>query len=132
MRAVSLFFAMSGVLALGACTNEVETGRASFADLCAGCHGETGQGNGPMVANLTTKPADLTRISARNGGTFPRVDVMSKIYGYARGEAHGGAMPAFWPLLDGPTVLVETGDGILTPTPEPLVALTSYLESIQQ
>ncbi len=131
MRAASLLFWMSVGLALAACSSEVETGRASYGDLCAGCHGSDGHGNGPGAVSLAIKPPDLTGIAVRNGGLFPRSEVMAKIDGYAKGRAHGGAMPAFWPLLDGRTVLVRTGDGILTPTPEPLVALTAYIESIQ-
>lgn len=132
MRAVSGFLGLAVATTLGACTSDVETGRASFTDLCAGCHGAGGRGDGPAAVSLDVPPADLTRIAARNGGVFPMVEVMSKIDGYAKGEEHHGAMPAFWPLLEGKTVLVQTGDGILTPTPEPLVTLTAYLESIQR
>jgi mono/diheme cytochrome c family protein len=123
---------MAAMAILAGCVNEVETGRASYSSLCAGCHGDGGKGDGPNGMALAVKPADLTRIAARNGGVFPRTAIMAKIDGYAKGEPHHGAMPAFWPLLEGRTVLVETGDGILTPTPEPLVALAAYLESIQQ
>lgn len=132
MRAVIPMLILLVPVVLVACTNEVETGRASYMDLCAGCHGPAGRGGGPSAEGLDERPSDLTRIAARNGGAFPQVEVMSKIHGYAKGEPHGGAMPAFWPLLEGRTVLVKTGDGILTPTPEPLVALTSYLASIQR
>lgn len=131
MRAAFRLFAIIGAVLAGACTNEVETGRASYADMCAGCHGASGRGNGPAAAGLAVHPADLTRIAARNGGTFPRLDVMARLDGYAKGEAHDGSVPPLWPLLDGRTVLIKTGDGILSPTPEPTVALTSYLESIQ-
>ncbi|MCP3970205.1 MAG: cytochrome c [Rhodobacteraceae bacterium] len=119
-------------LGLTGCTGEVETGRSSFGDLCAGCHGASGQGDGPMAMGLPERPADLTRLSAANGGVFPLVAVMSKIDGYAKGTPHHGAMPAFWPLLEGRTVLVKTGDGVLTPTPQPLVSLAAYIESIQR
>lgn len=130
MRAIMATCA--GAVLLAACTTEVETGRASYADLCAGCHGAGGQGDGPLAAGLEDTPADLTRLAAANGGVFPRVAAMSRIDGYARGRPPVGGMPAFGPLLEGRTVLVETGDGILTPTPEPLVALAAYLESIQK
>lgn len=132
MRASFRIIAAAAAALAAGCASEVETGRASYTDLCAGCHGATGQGNGPGSLGLTVPPADLTGIAARNHGVFPRVEVMSKIDGYAKGEPHHGAMPAFWPLLEGRTVLVPTGDGILTPTPEPLVALAAYLESIQR
>ena len=120
------------MLLLAGCASEVETGRASFNDLCAGCHGVTGRGDGELAQGLARQPADLTQLAAANGSVFPRTRVMSKIDGYAKGQPHHGAMPAFWPLLEGRTILVETGDGILTPTPEPLVALAAYLETLQQ
>lgn len=132
MRTVFFIAGGAALMLLASCTNEVETGRAAYTDLCAGCHGPGGAGNGPAAAARDEQPADLTTIAARNGGVFPRIEVMSKIDGYAKGEEHGGAMPVFWPLLEGRKVLVESGDGILTPTPEPLVALTAYIESLQK
>jgi hypothetical protein len=39
-------------------------------------------------------------------------------------------MPEFGPLLDGPTVLVETAPGVATPTPERLVALAEHVERL--
>lgn len=132
MRHLPLAVCATAALAVAACTNEVEVGRASYADLCATCHGPGGKGDGPSAALLAVPPSDLTQIAAANGGVFPMVEVMAKIDGYARGEEHYGAMPAFWPLLEGRTVLVETEPGVLTPTPEPLVALAAYLERIQE
>lgn len=43
---------------------------------CSSCHGEDAKGYGPMAAWLKVAPSNLTRIAARNGGTFPlqRVD----------------------------------------------------------
>jgi mono/diheme cytochrome c family protein len=106
-------------------------GAALYADYCAACHGPTGKGDGPATAALSSRPADLTALAARNGGRFPQVAVMAKVYGYADGKGGGGgAMPEFGPLLDGPTVLVETAPGIATPTPERLVALAEHVERL--
>jgi len=127
-----------GVIGLGAaavlaaCATEVETGRASYDNLCAACHGPAGKGDGASAGALAERPADLSQLAAQNGGVYPRLEVMAKIDGYAKGEPHYGAMPAFWPLLEGRTVLIETGPGILTPTPEPLVALAAYIETLQE
>lgn len=44
----------------------------------------------------------------------------------------GKEMPEFGALLEGDTVPVDVGDGVLTPTPRPLAALLAYLESIQE
>jgi mono/diheme cytochrome c family protein len=107
-------------------------GAEDFAALCAPCHGTGGQGNGPASIGLGAKPADLTGLSARNGGTFPMARVMNKIWGYARGGSASGVMPEFGPLLDSPTVTVDLGDGVQTPTPSRLIDIANYLTTIQQ
>ena len=128
-----VFLPLAAVVGLAACLPPGAvrtTGASDFADLCAPCHGTSGVGNGAMAADLAVKPADLTGLSARNGGTFPMARVMSKIWGYS-GGAVPSMMPQFGPLLDSPTVLVDVGDGVQTPTPERLLDLAEYLVSIQ-
>ena len=106
------------------------SGRALFAENCAVCHGDSGRGDGPAAAGLTPPPIDLTRLSADNDGVFPMARVMSYIDGYTRSDFD--SMPEFGEFLDGPLIPVDTGDGILTPTPEPLAALAEYLRSLQR
>jgi len=110
------------------CTAPPETGRTLYDANCAACHGPTGKGDGPAVAGLPRRPADLTGIAARNGGTFPVARVMSTIDGYFR--ADGDVMPHFGNALTSDQVLIDTGDGILTPAPEHLVALAEYLRTL--
>lgn len=121
---------------LTACTDPQEpeiSGRAVYQEFCVACHGVGGKGDGPAAAGLARKPADLTGIAPRNGGTFPQVRVMSVIDGYTRRNQHGTSMPEMGPVLqEGRLVAVDTGDGVMTPTPERLVALADYLKSIQQ
>ena len=120
MRAGLLVLAAAG---LAACAPEAEvSGRADFLGLCASCHGTDATGLG--------EAADLTRIAARNGGVFDYAAVMSQIDGYTRTES-GEIMPGFGALLEGETVLVDVGDGRLTPTPARLFGLAEYLETIQ-
>ncbi len=125
MRFVVLACAM-----LGAC---VQAARPSsdFATYCAVCHGARGLGDGPAAEGLAKKPADLTLLSAHNGGKFPTTRVMSQIWGYAGGKGQG-IMPEFAPLMAGDKVLFDGGDGIATPTPERLVALAEYLKQMQR
>jgi mono/diheme cytochrome c family protein len=117
-------------LALAGCAQmPQQVARQDFAAYCAACHGADGRGDGPAAAGLELTPPDLTRLAANNGGVFPRLAVMAQIDGYGR----GGDMPEFGEvMLDGPTVLVDFGDGIATPTPERLVALTDYIASLQR
>jgi mono/diheme cytochrome c family protein len=131
MRAVVLTGAFVAAAVLVACTPAPEvSGRADFDTLCASCHGAGGRGDGPAAAGLATAPAELTAIAARNGGVFDYAAVMSHIDGYTRG-AEGQAMPEFGALLEGDTVLVDTGDGRATPTPARLFALAQYLATLQ-
>ncbi|HEX5226952.1 MAG TPA: cytochrome c [Bryobacteraceae bacterium] len=68
---------------------------------CASCHGENGQGNGPMAGWMKVAPPDLTLIARRNGGKFP-LERMDRIIS---GEeplpsGHGTrAMPVWGPVF---------------------------------
>ena len=109
---------------------EPDEGAALFAANCAQCHGATGKGDGPWAAGMRPPPSDLTALSGPDG--FPRARVLSVIDGYDRSGLPGKEMPEFGALLEGETVPVDVGDGVLTPTPRPLAALLAYLESIQE
>ncbi|WP_299351355.1 cytochrome c [uncultured Shimia sp.] len=129
-----ILFLAAGVL--WACTStdmpdQIEGERVYEAN-CEACHGSSGQGDGRLAATMNPAPADLSTLSADNGGAFPVSAVLSKIDGYASDETAQAAMPTFGDLLSGDTVPVETDDGVLTPTPRQLAALLSYLETLQQ
>lgn len=116
---------------LAACTADEmpgpREGAAIYAENCTACHGYLGEG-GKLTGGRNAP--DLTRISARSGGTFPRAAVLSQIDGYHRGKIPTEVMPEFGALLEGDLVPVDVG-GVMTPTPRPLAALMTYLESIQ-
>ena len=124
---------MALVLALAACVDRDDTpsGAEDFATFCAGCHGANGRGDGEGATALDRKPADLTTISARNGGVFPGTRVMAKIWGYTGGQDGSSPMPQFGPLLQGELVPYDGGDGIGTPTPIRLVQIAEYLRALQ-
>lgn len=123
-------------LVLAACVErDPPTGAEDYATYCAACHGPGGKGDGPAAAGLGRKPADLTQLSAANGGVFPGTTTMAKIWGYT--GARPGApvpatpMPEFGPLLAGDLVPYDGGDGIATPTPIRLVTLAEHLKTLQ-
>lgn len=122
------------VLALtAACTvDEDISGPVYFAENCAACHGPTGEGDGELAEFLSARPSDLTTLSARNGGEFPRDAVMSAIDGFSRGEHFAPEMPEFGAGDLGETIIVETAEGIGTPIPQGLIALADYLETLQK
>lgn len=97
-------------------------GAALFAQNCTSCHGADARGGvGP----------DLTTISARNGGTFPRDRVRAQIDGLSRHGDPDAVMPEFGAEGLGDTVVVEE-DGLGIPVPEDLLALTAFLDGIQR
>lgn len=129
VRAVAGIGLMAG---LAACvdTKPDTTGAQDFAAYCSSCHGAAGKGDGELAGDLARRPADLTKLALRNGGTFPTTKVMAQIWGYA-GAKGRGVMPDFGPLLEGDMVPYDGGDGIETPTPIRLVQLAEYLRSLQ-
>ena len=55
---------------------------------------------------------------------------MSYIDGYKLPDR---AMPRFGDMLaNAPFTQVDTGDGVMTPTPIPLIALANYIEGLQE
>jgi mono/diheme cytochrome c family protein len=125
-----------GALALAGCVGQTvdvtpEAGAVAFAQDCAGCHGDDARGAGDFGRGLIQAPPDLTTLTQRYGGTYPRDFVMSTIDGYTRGDHFSAAMPEFGAGDMGPTVIVEQ-DGIGTPVPARLLALSAYLENVQQ
>lgn len=135
MRLAAMAAGFSVVAALAACVPadtmpEADEGRRLYVENCAQCHGAAGGGDGPWAKDMRPAPTDLTRLS--EAGVFPRARVLSSIDGYHRARLPGQQMPEFGLLLQGETVPLDTGDGIMTPTPRPLAALLSYLESIQK
>ncbi len=109
---------------------DASEGALLFAENCAACHGADARGTGPESLGIGKNPPDLTRISARNDGSFPVAEMLSVIDGYVEGSHPGRVMPEFGGDLGGQLVPLEV-DGVLTPTPRALVALLRYLESVQ-
>ncbi len=80
----------------GAQDKVVATGKARFEKHCASCHGVDGRGNGPVAEALRRKPADLTRLAARNDGEFPFWFVYQTIDGRGMPAAHGTREMPVW------------------------------------
>lgn len=124
-------FGLAACVLPGAETEEQTTGAADYAEFCAACHGPGGKGDGEMAEGLAQRPADLTQLSAKNGGVFPATRVMAQIWGYTGGKDGERVMPKFAALLDGALVPYDGGDGIASPTPIRLVELAEHLKALQ-
>lgn len=73
--------------------------KGMFDSYCATCHGKDGKGAGPAAKALAKAPADLTKVSARNGGKFPDVRVRRYIEGADEVAAHGSRDMPMWGSL---------------------------------
>lgn len=106
-------------------------GEQFFASNCAGCHSSDARGYGGPLQDLMPAP-DLTLLAQRNGGVFPEIEILSTVYGPAFHRDRGTVMPEFGRRDLGPMVIVELEEGIGTPIPADLIALSEYLRSIQR
>jgi mono/diheme cytochrome c family protein len=75
-----------------------DMGKTLYQDNCAGCHGATGKGDGPLKAYLIKAPSDLTTITQRHQGTFPQQRLWETIDGRGSTEPgpHGSREMPIW------------------------------------
>jgi len=100
----------------------------NFHDYCSPCHGRDGKGHGPVAVALKVPPTDLTQLSARNKGVFPRARVRDYITnGGTDGiAAHGtSAMPVWGPTFRA----LDTSDRSVSIR---IANVVEYLASIQK
>jgi mono/diheme cytochrome c family protein len=116
---------------------DVESGAKDFAVRCASCHGRSGKGDGPAASSLVRKPADLTAITARNGGTYPAGRVFGTIEGLDMPDAHGTRdMPVWGDVFLseklGKSTSLEDAVKATDATSKRILALVRYIETIQE
>ena len=106
------------------------SGEETYMRYCAACHGESGQGDGPVASGLPINVPDLTRLQERKGDEFPE-DVLRKIIdGREVVIVHGTRFMPVW----GYEFWVEEGaDDAAQERVDIIVEnLIEYLRSIQQ
>jgi mono/diheme cytochrome c family protein len=101
------------------------SGKAMFTEYCASCHGESGTGNGPAASAFKKAPADLTQLSAHNGGKFPEAKVSRYIKGDDVVVSHGSRdMPIWGDVFHS----MSTDSSVVA---QRVFNLTNYVKSIQ-
>ena len=102
------------------------SGISLFRVYCASCHEPSGRGDGPVADLVVPRAPDLTALSRRNGGVFPRGAVIARLDGTKPVASHSAAaMPAWHDVL-------RATEGRDTRTiRERLNALADHLESLQ-
>jgi mono/diheme cytochrome c family protein len=131
---------IGALIALGACATAVaepavdpvlaELGAEAFPRYCGSCHGVRGEGDGPSADALRTRPADLTRIAARRGGSFPAGEIARTIDGRFAIAAHGSREMPVWGERFGETI-PDSGVGEEIARGK-IAVLVEYLRSIQR
>lgn len=139
---------MKTALVIGACLaalsanaaaaqEEEEVGRAEYMVACAGCHGESAKGDGPLAELLEISTPDLTSLAAeKGGGEFPFAYTLWMVDGRKIIRAHGAEMPVWGDRFMLSAEAME--DSSETPETRELqvrgriLSLVYYLESIQE
>lgn len=105
-------------------------GQELYETYCMACHGILADGTGPVAPYMAPRPADLTKIAARRGGTFPSAAVAAWIDGRDPIASHGTRDMPIW----GRAFREEFALDQLTETRVRgrIQLLVLYLESIQQ
>jgi mono/diheme cytochrome c family protein len=107
------------------------TGEYEYMVACAGCHGESGKGDGPLAGLLEIHTPDLTRLTHRAGGTFPYQNTILLIDGRNEVRAHGSAMP-IWGDRYQASATSQRGETADMVARGRILSLISYLQSIQE
>jgi len=120
-------------LARAATAAEMSYGEAEYLNSCAVCHGLDGKGDGPLGDELVRRPADLTTISQRNGGTFPYARVYAVIDGGFPVPSHGEREMPVWgrQFLEDDAKLYGPAGGAIV-TSERIHNLAGYVQSLQR
>ena len=124
--------ALTIAVTVRAAAADTAAGQSTYLDHCATCHGTDARGEGPMAPVLNPPPPDLTGLAAANGGVFPMGRVLRWVDGRREVLSHGGPMPIFGLLLDGPSKAVLAADGTEIITSEALADVAAWLATVQR
>lgn len=111
----------------------IELGKSDFRTYCAACHGVSGVGDGTVAEFMNIVPADLTKLSWKNAGQFPRQRLVEVIDGRAEVRVHGVRDMPVW----GDWFNAEAVSPDMTPEAREEVvriridALVNYIETLQ-
>lgn len=131
-RATALAAVLLGVLSSQGFSQD-DTGEHDFRLYCSNCHGEGGQGDGPKTFGLSGPAPDLTRLSERNGGVFPRERLQAIIDGREILKNHGDREMPVWGVWFKMEAEEDLGgaEGDEGTVQRRITALIDFLETLQ-
>jgi len=106
---------------------DLNSGAHLYQEFCASCHGDSGTGDGPLAATLLRRTTDLTLLTQRNGGTFPRADVLAVVEATRPIPAHAGPAMPNWR-----DVFSRMENGNAREIRKRMEALVAHVETLQQ
>lgn len=130
--AVSALAFAVGFFSVTPAVAESAVGEAEYRIACANCHGETGQGDGPLAEFLSVAVPDLTVLAANNSGQFPFLQTMMVIDGRTGVRGHGGPMPVWGDRYERDALGLAGVYGTELIVRGRLVALVEYLAGLQR
>jgi mono/diheme cytochrome c family protein len=105
-------------------------GEGLYLRYCGACHGPEGKGDGVAGTFMRPKPADLTQIAKRNGGTFPARTTLAIMDGRDTVRAHGDPDMPVWGKIFKNQPNWDTRRR--TDVQEKIRLITEYLGTIQE
>ena len=97
MKTIAAGSVLSLALALGAPAFAADDmGARLYFNHCAACHGEEGEGTGPVAASMRVTVPNLRSLAQRNGGMFPVESVRAYVDGRSIPAAHGDRLMPIW------------------------------------
>ncbi len=106
-------------------------GEYEYTVACAGCHGESAMGDGPLADLLSISTPSLLSLTRANDGVFPYEAVLKTIDGRDGVRAHGSAMP-IWGERFQVSATSQRGETTEMIARGRILSLVYYLQSIQQ
>lgn len=123
---------LSAVASIGVAQDSTaDPGWQEYSIACAGCHGESGLGNGPLAELLNVATPNLTDLTQSNGGAFPYEAVLTTIDGRDGVRAHGSAMP-IWGERFQASATSQRGETAEMVARGRILSLVYYLKSVQK
>jgi mono/diheme cytochrome c family protein len=124
---VAATLALALLVATDARAADDDVGARLFFNHCAACHGDDGEGGGPVAAAMRVAVPNLRTLAMRNDGVFPAEAVRAYIDGRESIAAHGDRqMPVWGDVFRGP----EGGTAERT-VRRRIAALVELIETLQ-
>ena len=106
-------------------------GEREYNVACAGCHGESAMGDGPLAGLLNIATPSLLSLTQGNDGSFPFEAILTTIDGRDGVRAHGSTMP-IWGERFQASATSQRGESADMVARGRILSLVYYLQSLQQ